>query len=212
MKKIFYIVILLFISLWWFTWFVMSQWIDNSLVDMELSKYYGIVSLLLNVHKEVWMWHSDDEIIESYSSLMQNIKYYADIDVLKYLSKTVYPEASMNNFLNKTQSILNTSNVFLLHLENKKNSLVQKKNNCDNAKDLSDKSFTLAVKDSDSAKIEKYLMSSIENEYCSVESRITYNAYDKMQAQIKYYFDILQKKYDYFYRNKYEIIDSLTRK
>ena len=176
MKKIFYIVILLFISLWWFTWFVMSQWIDNSLVDMELSKYY------------------------------------ADIDVLKYLSKTVYPEASMNNFLNKTQSILNTSNVFLLHLENKKNSLVQKKNNCDNAKDLSDKSFTLAVKDSDSAKIEKYLMSSIENEYCSVESRITYNAYDKMQAQIKYYFDILQKKYDYFYRNKYEIIDSLTRK
>ena len=56
--------------------------------------------------------------------------------------------------------------------------------------------------------MEKYLLTSIDSENCSVEARIMYNAYDKMKSQVKYYYDILAKKYDYFYSNKYEIIQS----
>ena len=37
--------------------------------------------------------------------------------------------------------------------------------------------------------MEKYLLTSINSENCSVEATIMYNAYDKMRSQVKYYYD-----------------------
>ena len=68
----------------------------------------------------------------------------------------------------------------------------------------------MALKDFDSVNMEKYLLNSIESEKCSVDARINYNAYSKMQTQIKYYYDILQKKYNYFYTYKYDIINGMS--
>ena len=83
---------------------------------------------------------------------------------------------------------------------------MQNKSKCDSSKENMDKNFSLALKDFDAAKMEKYLWTSIENEKCSVEARILYNAYDKMGSQVKYYYNILQNKYDYFFGNKYDIV------
>ncbi|MBO4516128.1 hypothetical protein J5751_01510 [bacterium] len=141
--------------------------------------------------------------------MLQNMKYYADIDVIQYLKKSINPEASLNNFLSKTQNVLNNANSFIIYLENKKKDQVQSKTKCDDIKETVDKNFSLALKDFDAAKMEKYLFTSIENEKCSVEARITYNAYDKMESQVKYYYNILQNKYDYFFGNKYDIVQLL---
>lgn len=199
------------ISLFWMFcmfWSVLSQDIGDSLSEMELFRYYWVTPLILGVHKEIWIGHVDDGIIYSYSSLMQNLKNYADIDVLVNLKKTIYPESSLNSFLSKSEMLLHTANSFMIHLDNLKTDLVQKKSNCDSVKEISDKNFSLALKDFDSINMDKYLASSLENEQCSVEARITYNAYTKMQSQIKYYYNILQKKYDYFFTYKYDIIKS----
>ncbi len=207
MKKILYWLIIFAISICCFQKIVIAQNLDNSVADMELSKYYGVVPLLLDMHKEIGMWESGDGIVLSFASLAQNMKYYADVDVLQYIKKSMYPQSSLDDFLTKTNSILNTSNIFMIHLDNEKKNLIQKKDNCDSLKKQWDKSFSLALKDFDSANMEKYLSISIENEKCSVESRINYNAYEKMHSQIKYYYDILQNKYDYFSRNKYDILE-----
>lgn len=194
-----------------FFWITYSQNIDDSVMDMEFFKYYGIVPLLLGVHKEIWMWYAESDVMNSYSSLLQNMKYYSDMDVLQYLKKSINPESSLNNFLSKTQSLLNSSSAFILYAGNVKNEQVQNKTKCDTNKETVDKNFALALKDFDAAKMEKYLSSSIEDEKCSVEARIVYNAYDKMESQVKYYYNILQNKYDYFFGNKYDIIQFLKK-
>ena len=148
--------------------------------------------------------------MNSYSSLLQNIKYYADVDVIQYLKKSIKPESSLNNFLNKTQNVLNNANAFIIYIDGLKKDQVQNKSKCDNLKETMDKNFSLALKDFDAAKMESYLLTSIENEKCSVEARITYNAYDKMESQVKYYYNILQNKYDYFFGNKYDIIQLMN--
>ena len=210
MKKFLCSLIVFCICVSWLRWFVSSQDLNSSVADMELLKYYGVVPLLLNIHKEIWMWESWDEVISSYSLLVQNMMYYADIDVVQYLKKSVYPEVSLNNFLDKTQSALNTADSFLMYISNNKELLVQQKENCDSSKVFSDKNFVLALKDYDSLNMEKNLHNSIEKEKCSVESRIMYNAYDKMGSQIMYYYNILQNKYDYFFSNKYDIVQLIS--
>ena len=80
-----------FVSVLAVFWVVCAQNITDSLSEMELFKYYGVTPLILNIHKEIWMWYTDDGIISSYSSLVQNMKNYADIDVAAHLKKTIYP-------------------------------------------------------------------------------------------------------------------------
>ena len=157
---------------------------------------------------EIWMWESNDEVISSCAVLLKDMKFYADNDILKYLKKSVYPQNSLDKILNKMANLLNTSNIFMAYVDSQKTSLVQRKDSCDNKKSVTDKNFSLALKDFDWVNMEKYLLSSIDSENCAVEARIMYNAYDKMKSQVKYYYDILAKKYDYFYSNKYDIIQS----
>jgi len=211
MKKIIYYLLVIFVVfISCFSCVTYSQNIDDSVTDMELLKYYGVTPLFLSVHIEIWMWNADDQIMNSYSSLLQNMKYYADVDVIQYLKKSINPELSLNNFLSKTQNVLNNANAFISYLATVKQNQVQNKTKCDDLKEAVDKNFSLALKDFDAAKMEKYLFSSIENEKCSVEARITYNAYDKMESQVKYYYNILQNKYDYFFGNKYDIIQLMN--
>lgn len=210
MKKSLSKILISIVFLFCVVWCVYSQDIGDSLSDMELFKYYWITPLILNIHKEIWIGRADDGISYSYSSLAQNMKNYADIDVVAYLKKTIYPESSLDSFLDKSEMLIRTSSSFLMYLDTLKKDLVKKKDDCDKVKQSADKNFSLALKDFDSVNMEKYLLISIENEKCSVDARINYNAYDKMQSQIKYYYDILQKKYNYFYTYKYDIINSMV--
>lgn len=208
-KLIFWVLLLLFLISYPFQ-FAFSQTSSESLAEMELFKYYWITPLILSVHREIWMGQSDDEIMNSYSTLLQNMKHYTDMDVLQYLKRTIYPQLALDSFLDKSETLLSAANVLVSHFDNNKNELVQQKNKCDDAKQTSDKWFSLALKDFDSINMEKYLKISLENEKCSVEARINYNVYDRMQSQIAYYYRILRNKYDYFYTYKYDILDSLS--
>ena len=125
MKRIVYYILIVFVAIFSFSWITYSVNIDDSVTDMELLKYYGVVPLLLNIHMEIWMWESDNQVMNSYSSLLQNMKYYADVDVIQYLKKSINPESSLNNILNKIWNVLNTANAFLTYLDNLKTEQVQ---------------------------------------------------------------------------------------
>lgn len=207
-KKLYYFMILLF-GLFVFLGHVYSQNVNDSLSDLELNRFYGVTPSLLSIHLEIGAWYAEDQIIISSVSLLQNMKYYADIDILAYLKTVVYPQTSLENFLNRMDNMMKLAVSFSSYLDDQKQKFVQDKSKCDDAKLTSDKNFSLAMKDMNSASIEKYLNLSISNEKCSVEDRIMYNAYEKIQTQIKYYYDILKKKYNYFYGYKYDVLNSL---
>jgi len=207
-KKLYYFMILLF-GLFVFFGHVYSQNVNDSLSDLELNRFYGVTPSLLSIHLEIGAWYAEDQIIISSVSLLQNMKYYADIDILAYLKTVVYPQTSLENFLNRMDNMMKLAVSFSSYLDDQKQKFVQDKSKCDDAKLTSDKNFSLAMKDMNSASIEKYLNLSISNEKCSVEDRIMYNAYEKIQTQIKYYYDILKKKYNYFYGYKYDVLNSL---
>lgn len=208
MKKLSYLIVFL---CWLFVpfWYVCSQNVNNSLSDLELNRFYGVTPSLLSIHHEIWAWYAEDQTIVSSVNLLQSMKYYADIDILAYLKTVIYPQSSLENFLNRMGEVMDLSVSFLSYLDDQKQKFVQDKSKCDDAKLTSDKNFALAIKDMSSANIEKYLNLSISNEKCSVEDRIMYNAYEKLQVQIKYYYDILKKKYNYFYGYKYDVLNSL---
>jgi hypothetical protein len=77
------------------------------------------------------------------------MKFYADIDILKYIKKSVYPQNSLDKILNKMANLLSTSNIFMAYIDSQKTSLVQRKDSCDNKKSVTDKNFSLALKDFD---------------------------------------------------------------
>ena len=87
------------------------------------------------------MGQSEDEIMNSYSTLLQNMKHYTDMDVLQYLKRTIYPQSALDSFLDKSETLLSAANVLVIHFDNNKNELVQQKNKCDDAKQTSDKGF-----------------------------------------------------------------------
>jgi len=209
MKKIMFSFIMLFTVLFVSLWNVYAQNTSDSLSDLELNRFYGVTPSLLGIHLEIGAWYAEDQIIVSSVNLLQSMKYYADIDVISYLKTVIYPQTSLENFLNKLNNVMDLTVSFLSYLDNQKQQFLQDKSKCDDAKLTADKNFSLAVKDMSPANIEKYLNLSISNEKCSVEDRIMYNAYEKIQTQIKYYYDILGKKYNYFYSYKYDVLNSL---
>jgi hypothetical protein len=84
--------------------------------------------------------------------------------------------------------------------------LKDKKTSCDSLKEISDKNFSLALKDLDSKSMEISLNRSIENQKCSSDARIYYNVQDKILKEIEFYYEILDYKYNYFYGNRFDII------
>ena len=96
MKKFLYLIIVMIVVVFCSQSFAVSE-SNDSLENIELSKYYWVVPLHLNVHMEIWMWETDDEVISSYTVLLKDMKFYADIDVLKYLNKSIYPQTSLEN-------------------------------------------------------------------------------------------------------------------
>jgi hypothetical protein len=82
-------------------------------------------------------------------TLLKDMKFYADVDILKYLKRTVYPQNSLDKILNNITNLLSTSNVLMSYIDNQKTIFVQHKDSCDNKKSITDKNFSLALRDFD---------------------------------------------------------------
>lgn len=208
MKKNMKKVLFIFVSLFWFLSCLFAQNLTSQNLDMEVQKYYWIVPLILNVHMEIGKWQSDDETLASYMVLLQDMKYYADLDIIDLLNNSVYPFQSLESLLLKMENTINNAMIVRSQLNGKLPIFIQTKSECDESKKISDKNFSYALKDFDSANMEKYINESIKYESCSSESRIYYNVYSKIISQLDLYYDVLKNKHDYFYDYKYELIEN----
>lgn len=185
-------------------------WANISFSEIELWKYYWPITLLINTHLEIWNGIDDNANLtfEYYTTLLSAMKQMTDFDVVAYLWKSIDIESSLmyvldnySKLLSKSQAVQNT---LALQLER----LVQTKEECNSSKDLSDKSFSLALKDYNPKEMERYLNLSLNYDRCSSESRIYYNVYKKILSQIEYFHGILEVRNTYFNENKYEILEN----
>jgi len=101
---------------------------------------------------------------------------------------------------------LDEADIVISSIKNNLVSLEQDRLSCDELKDVSDKNFSLALKDLDSKNMELNLNKSLEYERCSGDSRIYYNVQNKILEDIEFYYEFLKNKYTYFLRNKLDII------
>ena len=205
MKKIFVLIVsfLLFVPI------VLSDSLNLS--EVELIKYYGPVSLIIDMHVELWEWDQTQWEFLFYTNLLTEMNQYADLDIVNYLKSSINLEEALNYTLNNLHALIVKWSSAVDLLDQKMNVLAQTKISCDESKVLSDKSYSLSLKDFKAKDMEQYLQQSLEYDKCASESRIRYNAYNKIIEQLQYYYEILQMKYSYFLENKYDIISNLSR-
>ena len=173
---------------------------------IEVSDYYGVSFLLLNLHLEIWRGVSDEKWIFFVVDLLNQMKYYADFDVITYLGYTFDVKYSLDSVIFDLSEVLDRWLSVKTELEKNMVWLMQEKLDCDAAKEISDKSFALALKDFDSKNMELYLQQSLDHENCAWEARIYYNVQDKMLSKIDFYYEVLKNKYTYFRSNRDDII------
>jgi hypothetical protein len=140
--------------------------------------------------------------------LLNQMNYYADMDVIEYLGHVFDVQKSLDNIIYEISDVLDTVVAVVTSLDNNLISLEQKRVDCDESKELSDKNFALALKDFDSKSMEINLNKSLEYEICAGDARIYYNAQSKILEQIEFYYEILEQKYTYFSSNRLDIIEN----
>ena len=172
---------------------------------IEISSYYGVSSLLINLHLEIGKM-SDDEQVFYGVELLNELKYYADLDVITSLAYTFDLQYSLDKILLDLSNMLDDTVLAKRELENNMLKLKQDKFMCDENKEISDKNFTLALKDFDSKNMKIYLDESLDYDSCAGESRIYYNVQNKILQQVDFYYEILKTKYSYFSSNRDDII------
>ena len=173
---------------------------------IEIVDYYGMTSLLVNLHLELGRGIADEEWIFYVIDLLNQMKYYSALDIIDYLWYSFDREESLNSVLFDISSVLDKSLSAKVELKNNMTNLEQERLACDENKEITDKNFALALKDLDSRAMEIYLNKSLEYEKCAGDARIYYNVQEKIFKQLDFYYEVLEKKYSYFNGNKSDIL------
>jgi hypothetical protein len=115
-------------------------------------------------------------------------------------------EKTLDSALFDISEILDKSLSAKVELEKNLILLEQERLACDENKEVTDKNFSLALKDLDSNGMELNLNKSLDSAKCALDARIYYNAQDKILESLEFYYEVLEKKYSYFYGNRADII------
>lgn len=172
---------------------------------IELTDYYGISSLLINLHLDLGKVSGEKSIFDVVD-LLSKMKYFSDLNIITFLSYTFDVQYSLDSLLFELSEILDKSENIRIEIEDNMINLNQNKENCDELKKLVDKNFSLALEDLDSKNMEINFNKSLDHEKCIWESRIYYNAQDKLLRKVDFYYEILKSKYTYFNNNRDDII------
>jgi len=178
----------------------------NIVKQIELTDYYGLSTLLMNLHLDIASEASDEDEVFYMVDLLKQMKHYSDLDIIEYLSYSFDIERSLSSVLFEISDVLDRASSVRTELKNKLENLEQKKLDCDSSKEASDKNFTLALKDLDSKNMEINLKKSMAYEECSTNARINYNVQTKIIKLLDFYYEVLEKKYSYFRGNRWDII------
>jgi hypothetical protein len=115
-------------------------------------------------------------------------------------------ERSLDSVLFDISDILDKSLSARIELEENLTDLEQERVDCDEKKEITDKNFSLALKDLNSKDMELNLDKSLDSAKCALDARIYYNAQEKILDHLEFYYEVLEKKYSYFYGNRADII------
>jgi len=177
---------------------------------IEMSDYYWYLYLLLDLHFEISNDFSFDNPMFFTVGLINIMKHYSDMDVIEYLWHSFDIQKTLDYLLSDMSQVLAQSDSAIHYIERNLLSLKTKKDNCDSLKELSDKEFSLALKDLNLKAMDNNLTKSLEYGQCSSDTRINYNAQDKVLWELKFYYTILNHKYEYFHRQRSNIIENYS--
>lgn len=176
--------------------------------QIEVTEYYGYLSLIIDTHLEIGRWELDDKSIFLVVWLLSEMKKYADMDIIEYLWYAFDIRKSFDNLLYEMWDVLDRASISVSYIKKILLSLKNKKTECDSMKELVDKNFSLALRDVDGKNMELNLNKSLEYDKCSSDSRIYYNVQNKILEELDFYYKILEHKYNYFYGNRFSIVEN----
>lgn len=182
-------------------------WDSLKLPEIELSKYYWSITLLINMHMELGDGDQNNNSFQYYTTLLSVMDQYAELDVIWYLKQSINADDTLSYTLDVLSQLLSKASLAMSTLERSMEILNQTKLDCDTSKELSDKNFSMALNDYNYVNMQKYLDLSSSYDRCSSDARINYNVYKKIRSRISYYNDILKRKYEYFQKNRYDIAE-----
>jgi len=210
MKK-FSILIIIFLS-YLFISFSFTQDSFYNIVEevekIEINDYYWSLSLLVDLHLEIARWESSDNPIFFAVELISELKYYSNMDIIDYLWHSFDIQKTLDNLLSDISILLTQSESAKHYIKNNLLLLKTNKTDCDWLKEISDKNFSISLKELDIKNMDINLNKSLEYAKCSSDNRINYNAQDKILWELDFYYTILQHKYDYFSRQRSAIIEN----
>ncbi|MCK9466843.1 MAG: hypothetical protein M0P94_00795 [Candidatus Absconditabacterales bacterium] len=210
MKK-FSILIIIFLS-YLFISFSFTQDSFYNIVEevekIEINDYYGSLSLLVDLHLEIARGESSDNPIFFAVELISELKYYSNMDIIDYLGHSFDIQKTLDNLLSDISILLTQSESAKHYIKNNLLLLKTNKTDCDGLKEISDKNFSISLKELDIKNMDINLNKSLEYAKCSSDNRINYNAQDKILGELDFYYTILQHKYDYFSRQRSAIIEN----
>ncbi len=175
---------------------------------IEMNDYYWYLSLLVDLHLEIGRWDSPDNPMFFAVGLINELKYYSNMDVIEYLARSFDIQKTLDSLLSDISILLDQSKAVMNYIENNLLLLKTQKTDCDELKDISDKNFSLALKDLDMKNMDINLRKSLDYDKCSSDNRINYNALNKILWELDFYRTILAHKYDYFYRQRSVIVEN----
>jgi hypothetical protein len=112
--------------------------------------------------------------------LINELKYYSNMDVIEYLARSFDIQKTLDSLLSDISILLDQSKAVMNYIENNLLLLKTQKTDCDELKDISDKNFSLALKDLDMKNMDINLRKSLDYDKCSSDNRINYNALNKI--------------------------------
>lgn len=206
MKKLF-ICIFTFVTVIFISSFVFAE--QNIVSDQQIdpvqqivvTEYYGYLSLIIDAHLEIGRWEIDDKSMFFAVWVLNEIKHYADLDIIEYLWYSFDMTKTFDSLLYDIKNVLDRTDISIDYIKKSLLSFKDKKSSCDSLKEITDKNFSLALSDLDTINMQVNLRKSLENDKCASDSRIYYNAQSKILEELKFYYKILDHKYNYFYGN-----------
>ncbi len=193
--------LILYIVVWLFL-FGTTNASDSEILYSENDWWYYFV--LLDSQIKLWtVWEEGD--LENFMKTIEESKDLLSNDPVFLLDKTMTFEENFIIYLDRVSESLNNLSINLSFMDYSMGNFDHNKTLCLSDREYYQTQFFDSLKRG-SSNVDHYLDLVVLNEQCASYNRIYYNAYEDIYEEMEFYYDTLNRKYDYWVSNREDIV------